>query len=411
MSKKMVLLLGIAALFMGACSLAATEDANPTDMEITYWERRAEKDPADYIAPQKLGEAYTQKSRETGDFSYLSKAEGVLKKSLAIKPKHTPSMNSMAYVFCLQHRFKEAIELSEATLKAAPDDAFSFGILGDAWMEIGDLEKCETNYVKAMELAPGVFSYSRWANLQFMRGSIPEAIAFYKQALDDAQRKTRASTHVAWCQVQLGYTYFRIGKLDKAEEYYKAAMESFPSGNLALEYMAELRGAQDKFDEAAALYEKAIALSPRPDNYQALGDLLAFANQPEKAAPMIANAEKLYMEAVNKGNIHYFHHLAGLYSDSRKLPDEAVRWAQRDLSVRQGVYAQDCLAWALYNKGKFAEAAEAMKKALSNGTRDSHLFYHASMIYFRSGDVAASREMVKKAAEVNPLYFKFHAHR
>jgi|ERR1043165_3271925 tetratricopeptide (TPR) repeat protein len=411
MSSKAFLLLGLVALFLSGARVAATEDANPTDLEISYWERRLEKDSADYVAPQKLGEAYTQKSRETGDFSYLSKAEVVLKKSLAIKPKYTPAMNSLAYVCCMQHRFTEAITLCEQTLKLAADDAFSFGILGDAWMEKGDLEKCEANYVKAMELAPGMFSYARWANLQFMRGSIPETITFYKQALEDAQRKTRAAPHVAWCQVQLGYTYFRIGKLDKAEEYYKAALETFPSGNLALEYMAELRGAQDKFDEAAALYEKAIAIAPRPETYQALGDLYTFANQPEKAAPMIANAEKLYIESVNKGNIHYYHHLATLYSDSRKLPDEALRWAQRDLGVRQGVYAQDCLAWALYNKGQFAEAAEAMKKALASGTRDSHLYYHASLIFFRSGDMAASRDNGKKAAEVNPLYVKFHAHR
>jgi len=70
----------------------------------------------------------------------------------------------------------------------------------------------------------------------------------------------------------------------------------------------------------------------------------------------------MYIESINEGNIHYFHHLAGLYSDSRKMPDEALRWARRDAEIRKGVYALDCLAWALYGKGEFKEAAETIEK-------------------------------------------------
>ena len=394
------------------CAVAgASEKRNPVDLELEFWEKRQDRDPADYITPEKLGEAYLQKSRESGDLSYLLKAEKALKKSLALKPNHTQAMNWLAYVYCMEHRFNAAITLGEATLKLLPDDGFSFGILGDSYLELGHFEKAESTYLKAMELAPGMFSFARWAHFQFMKGDIPAAVEFYKQALDDAQRTIRAPAHIAWCQTQLGYLYFRIGKIETAEALYLDAIKTFPAGNAPLEYLAELRATQDKFDEAAQLYEKALTIAPRPETYQALGDMWAFAGKPEKGEPLILKAADMYLESVNEGNIHYYHHLAGLYSDSRKMPDEALRWARKDVDVRQGVYALDCLAWAHYVKGDFKEAAADITKALAFGTRDSHLYYHASMIYFRADTLALSREMATKAKDLNPYYTKFHAHR
>ena len=71
----------------------ASEARNPVDLEVDFWEKRQDRDPADYITPEKLGEAYLQKSRESGNLSFLMKAEKALKKSLAIKPRHTQAMN------------------------------------------------------------------------------------------------------------------------------------------------------------------------------------------------------------------------------------------------------------------------------------------------------------------------------
>ncbi len=401
------------ALLSGAGALTAFcgEPRNPVDLEIEFWEKRLTRDAADSVSPSKLGQAYLQKARESGDLSYLLKAESALKTSLSRRAKDIDAMSWLAYTYCMEHHFKEAIDLAEQVQKDIPDDGFAYGILGDSYLELGDYEKCEANYLKAMEVAPGVFSYSRWANLQYMKGNIPSAIEFYKQALDDVAQKNHGPAHAAWCQVQLGYTYFKIGKFDKAEEYYQDAMKSLPQGVMALEHLAELRGAQGKYDEAAEMYEKALAVAPRPDLYQALGDLYAFAGKKDKAEPLILKAADMYLESVNAGNIHYFHHLAGLYSDSKKVPDEAFRWARRDFVLRQGVYALDCLAWATYVKGDYAEAMKLIKKALAYGIRDAHLYFHASMIYFRADDVEGSKAMVKKATDLNPYYMAFHAHR
>jgi hypothetical protein len=46
----------------------------------------------------------------------------------------------------------------------------------------------------------------------------------------------------------------------------------------------------------------------------------------------------------------------------------------------------DTLGWALNANGRLPEAREYSKKALSEGTQDARLFYHAGCIALSAGD-------------------------
>ena len=54
---------------------------------------------------------------------------------------------------------------------------------------------------------------------------------------------------------------------------------------------------------------------------------------------------------------------------------------------------------------------ESMDKALALQTRDAHLLYHASLIYYRAGDTAKGKDCLRLAAEANPKFTEFHVHR
>ena len=92
-------------------------------------------------------------------------------------------------------------------------------------------------------------------------------------------------------------------------------------------------------------------------------------------------------------------------------PAAALQWARKDSECRHGVYAHDTLAWALYKNGEFASAAKEMNDALSLGTQDAHLLFHAGMIFSRAGELDRGRELIKQALKVNPYYNSFHVHR
>jgi tetratricopeptide (TPR) repeat protein len=81
---------------------------------------------------------------------------------------------------------------------------------------------------------------------------------------------------------------------------------------------------------------------------------------------------------------------------------EALDLAEQELAVRKDTYGYDAYAWALLANGRAAEADEAMAHALSLGTRDAQLLYHAGMIAQALGDQARARTLLSDALALNP---------
>ena len=67
------------------------------------------------------------------------------------------------------------------------------------------------------------------------------------------------------------------------------ALAEMPGDTGALEHLGELRAAQEKYDEAILLYEKVIARIPRPEFWQALGDVYAAMGKTAPYAVVLAS--------------------------------------------------------------------------------------------------------------------------
>ena len=184
-----------------------------------------------------------------------------------------------------------------------------------------------------------------------------------------------------------------------------------PDNLLALEHLAELRAAQGRYVEAIDLYGGVLGRSSRPEFQQALGDVYAFMGKASDAKLWHDRALAAYLKSTREGHVHYYHHLAGFYSDSEPDPTLALEWSRKDLELRQSIYAYDALAWALYRAGQFIAAKDTMKKALATGTEDAHLLYHAAMIDSEAGDLVSGRTLLRRLVQVNPRYNTFHVHR
>ncbi|MDB5320800.1 MAG: hypothetical protein JWN40_2431 [Phycisphaerales bacterium] len=294
-----------------------------------------------------------------------------------------------------------------------PGKRYPFEILGDALMELGEYDQAADAY-KKMELLgeSDLNTETRLARLDLIRGDTAAA----RRRLDSSVEMARAISPpapdvLAWCLVQSGQLALNSGDWDRAERDYQAALDARPGDWSAVDHLAELRAAQKRYDEAVALYAPLVEHVPRPELFQALGDVYAAMGKADEAKRWRGRALEKYLAAVATGSTHYDHHLAGFYSDTEPNPAEAVRWAKKDLESRHSVYAYDALGWALYQAGDYKPAAEAMDKALALGTRDAHLLYHASLIYYRAGDAAKAKDCLRRAGEANPKFTEFHVHR
>ena len=378
-----------------------------------FLEARLKSDPEDFIAANRLCDTLLRRSRWTGRLDDWRRAAEVVELSLKSAPAdlNPAGLAGKAQVALAGHRFIETRDLARQLATLLPGKTLPLQLLGDASLEIGDLDDAAKAYDDLTELAGStVGTESRAARLAWVRGKLDDARKHLEDALSMAREENDPEALV-WALVQRGEYAFRRGTLEEAEVHYAEALKLAPEYWAALEHMAELRGAQGRDEEAIALFTKAAEATSRPELWQSLGDFHLFKRRTAEAKAAHERALAGYRVSIDRGETLYVHHLAGFYSDSQENAEEAVKWARRDLESRKSGYAWDTLAWALSKSGDSAAALDASRKAISTGIADPHVLQHAGLILLGAGEVPEGQRVLKRCAEINPHFTGFHVHR
>jgi cytochrome c-type biogenesis protein CcmH/NrfG len=122
-----------------AAARPARAQQNETDNLIRFFQWKVSQDPNDSFNYDKLGVAYIQKSRETGDITYYDLAGKALEKSLALESTHAeagPATKHLATVYFAEHRFADALALAQKALALNPADHTPYALIGDARCEM-----------------------------------------------------------------------------------------------------------------------------------------------------------------------------------------------------------------------------------------------------------------------------------
>ncbi len=386
----------------------AEGDETPADARVRASQLLLRRNPLDARGYHRLGDAYVQKARETGDAKYFTLAEEALRKSLAIAPRSSGAVRHLAYVLYSRHAFAEAAAEAAKAIALDPADSHAFGVLGDAQLEVGQYAEAELTYQRMAALDEDLYALSRLSGLKSLRGDVEGAIADLERAIDDGRAAGRPAESIAWAQWQLATEHWNVGRLEAAEAGHQAALTTYPHYHRALAGLGHVRAAQGRFGEAVALYREAIGVVPQPDYVAALGDVLAKTGRPEEARRQYELVEYIgRLSALNQAL--YNRELASFYLDHETKLDAALALARRELDVRRDIYAHDLLAWALYRNGQPEAARAAMAEALRLGTRDARLFYHAGMIERALGDAGAATQYLRRALETNPHFHPLQA--
>jgi Flp pilus assembly protein TadD len=101
--------------------------------------------------------------------------------------------------------------------------------------------------------------------------------------------------------------------------------------------------------------------------------------------------------------------LAVYYSERGMRLTDAIVIAQRDVATRDDVFAEDTLAWALAQSGRWEEAQRHARKAVALDTQDPRLQYHAGVIAWHNGDTAEAKRRLERALAMNPQFHPVYA--
>jgi tetratricopeptide (TPR) repeat protein len=376
-----------------------------TDLLLEQLQERLRGYSADQEAYLRLGGAYLQKARETGDPSYYNKGEEALLQALELDPDSIQAMIPLGAVSLGRHEFQKGLEWAERALRIDPAYAGAYGIRGDAQVELGQYEAAFASFQRMVGLKPNLDSYARVSYARELTGDVEGAIEAMRLAVNSSPPGTEGA---AWARVQLGDLYFNSGHVDEATEQYQAALRDFNGYHMALAALGKARAVQGKYDEAIQLYQQAVAVIPQPTTLAALGDLYVRTGQIDQAQLQYDTVD-LIGKLSSFNQQLYNRELALFYADHDIKLREALALTAREIEVRQDIYGYDALAWALFKNGRLSEAAEAISQAMKLGTQDASIYYHAGMIYYRLGDPQQARQHLQQALALNPHLSIRHA--
>jgi tetratricopeptide (TPR) repeat protein len=397
-----------ALLLWGLGADVSTAQSAGADQAIRRSRALVARNPYDARAYYGLGDAYIQKARERGDVTYFTLAEQALRKALELRPRYGDALRHLAFVLYSRHDFAGAATEAQKAIELNPADGHGYGILGDAYLEIGKYDEAESAYHRMIQRDRSLYSLGRLAGLKSVRGDPQGAIQELERAIEAGKASGRPAESVAWAEWQLGAEYFAVGNLKGAEASFSAALKTYPNYYRALAGLAQVRAAQQRSMDAVDLYRKAIGIIPLPEYAAALGDIYAKIGRTDEAKKQYDLVEYIgQLNAINQ--VMYNRELAYFYADHDLKLDRALELARRELEVRSDIYAHDVLAWVLLKNGHADEALQPMDEALKFGTKDAKLYFHAGLIHHRLGDGAKAKEYLERALQTNRHFHVLHA--
>jgi len=298
-----------------------------------------------------------------------------------------------------RHRFAEA----ESVLRTEPSLATS----SLAKLLQSDIDLQQGRYLASRQTIKSVLiadptwdGFARLAHLASLMGSLREADELYTAAEDELSAKQMQT--FAWLETQRGWMHFQRGDHAQAMVHYNRASSAFSGYWTVEERIAELQGAQGRFQEAIGVYLRLHADSPRPEWEHALGDLYWLAGRYELADQWKRSAYLQYVKSVREDESCYLHYLADLCGELAGHQREAIEWARQDLSLRSNFMTQADLAWALFRDGQINEAIEYMDTATAVGAVSARLYQQAAVIYSAAKQNELGRHFIRLAAATNP---------
>jgi tetratricopeptide (TPR) repeat protein len=281
-----------------------------TNKSIALYNLRLQADPRGAGDRANLAALYLQRSRETGDFGDVLKAEELARASLAARTRgNAKGFRQLAASLLAQHRFTEALKIARELVRIWPEDPAHRALLGELQMEVGDYAAAEVTfgtiqqYTDNLAVAPRL---ARWAELH---GRPDQARVIFTAALRQAQFRTDfTAEQVAWYYLRLGDVELRAGDVDAARSAFRSGLVIAPGDYRLLSAMARLELARGRYKQAVELGEQATATVLDPATLGTVSEAYALLGDRERAEEY-AGAMKVAVQGQAAG----FHREWGLF--------------------------------------------------------------------------------------------------
>jgi tetratricopeptide (TPR) repeat protein len=272
----------------------------------------------------------------------------------------------------------EAEQEQQRKLRADPQQALGWCMLGEIRLQLGKLAEAEAAYQNALRLEPAIADgHVGLGAVRKEQGRRTEAVLCYRRGL------TQAPEHVD-ALLNLGVLLAEGGQVDEAIGHWRQALSLRPEHAQAHHNLGVALAQKGQLQEAVESLERALTL--KPDYAEACYNL---ANVKQSLVPGLCSGDgqaevvELYRRAVEirPGYIEAYHNLGAVLTELGRAPEAAV-WLRQAVRLCEGgdhtaqtkdngrpchpltTSCYNQLGLALQTQGAYAEAEACYRAAL-----------------------------------------------
>ena len=329
--------------------------------------------------------ALQQQARETGDASFLVRAERASARALRLAPRDPGALTEAASLALVRHDFERALRLARRARAVAPQVLRSYPALVDALVETGRLGAAERAAQRFLDRKPGAAAYARAAYLRELRGDLRGAAEAMRLAVSAAGE---APEPAATLRALLGDVELLRGRPRTARRLYREALSRFPGHPGATLGLARVSPGR----EALGLLRRLVERRPLPEHAVALGEAQLAAGRERAARETFA-----LVDATRR--------LLGRAADAELAVFEADHGSPRRalaMAVRATPNARtfDARGWALTRLGRPRAGLRWARRAIALAAVDPIYRYHAAVAARAAGRRAEARRHLRIALRV-----------
>ena len=367
--------------------------------------------PNDLKSKTQLAMAYVQESRISGDHAYYDDASlKLISQVLEKEPNNVDALSVKATILLSQHHFADALLVAKDLTVKNPDAAFTYGLLCDAYVELGNYEEAVKAADRMNEIRPDLRSYSRISYLREIHGNYKGA----KEAMELAVKSgVIGMEQTEWCRTQLGKLCEMTGDIEAADRHYQMALSARPDYAYALAGLGRLARQKGNYTEGATYLESAIKNMKDPAFYEELSDIYVLQNQrvkAEDAAKTVIqllggnHADTTHQQSDANMPQHGHYSAKELAEASLKIGDlsHAIDYATFEYGIRpDNIDINELMAWVYFKNGEYGKAVFNIEKALRTGSQKPTLLWKAGNIYLKNNQTEKGNALINKALQIN----------
>lgn len=358
--------------------LANAAEWKKTQDKTAELKTKLNANPEDVKARLQLATIFITEQRITGEHHYYYRAiEKILNGVLSLDPRNFEATVYKASLRMSQHQFADALKLAEEAKNINPNNAYVYGILVDANVELGNYEAAIAGSDKMQALKPSLEAYSRASYLREIYGDYPGAIAAMKLAVEAG---LPGSEPQCWSRNVLGDLYFNTGKLAEARSAYEENLYLRPSYAPSMAGLAKVEAKMKNYTRAIALLDSANAIMPQSSFREQQAEVYAEMGDSKKAMDTYAEVQKLLIADASTPGHSVSLELSRSFIKTNQW-DSAKKYALMEYAIRpKNIDVNNELAWIAYNQNDISKAKEYLKAAESTGSKNPELLKRAAVI-------------------------------